>query len=444
MSWLLRGVLPAVIVWGAVLPAVYSDTRPNVVLILSDDQGIGDVGCYGGEIPTPHVDSLAAEGVTFNAWYVAAPQCTPSRFSLLTGRYPNRSRDGLMSALMFLQPGDASRGIRPEETTIAEVLQKQGYRTALFGKWHLGHGRRAFFPTRHGFDDFYGCAGGCVDYFTLSYGKLPDWYRQEEPSEDRGYATDLISDAAVGWLVEQEPGKPFFVYLSYTAPHYGNVWNPDKQHHDSILQPKPEMLNRVAHIADPKRRDYAAMVLSMDDGIGRVLQVLKRRKLEESTLVIFTSDNGADPNFGGSNGRLRGKKATLFEGGVRVPCVMRWPGRIKPGTTSRQLSSALDVFPTLCRLADADPGQFPCDGIDLTPALLEDQTLPRELYWKKGRAGALRRGPWKYVTGGGGREMLFHLPDDPGEKVNVARRQSGLLAELRTRHGIISRELSKE
>ncbi|MEP6663693.1 MAG: sulfatase-like hydrolase/transferase, partial [Verrucomicrobiota bacterium] len=282
--------------------ALFAGEKPNILFIFSDDQGMGDVSCYGSEIPTPHIDSIAKNGAKFESFYVASSVCTPSRFGLLTGKYPNRAHDNLMGALMFQIPRDDDVGIRPQEKTIAEVLQENGYRTALIGKWHLGHGLPEFAPNNHGFDYAYGTSGGCVDYFTRKYGYKPDWYRNGKPVEEPGYSTDLLTEDAVRYLAEQKSGKPFFLYLSYTAPHYGKGWDEETKKTSNILQAKDEDRARFSEIADKDRREYAGMVAALDDGVGRVLGALKKQKLEKNTLVIFACDNGADPHYGGSNG----------------------------------------------------------------------------------------------------------------------------------------------
>ncbi|PYV20095.1 MAG: hypothetical protein DMG07_00155 [Acidobacteria bacterium] len=406
--------------------------RPNFVVIFVDNLGMNDTSLYGSEIPTPSVQALARSGITFDSWYSASPVCTPSRYGLMTGRYPNRSQDGLLRALGFLGTRDLDRGIRAGETTLAEVLRKAGYQTAAIGKWHLGHADPKFFPTRHGFDSFYGFMGGCVDYFTHRYGDAPSWYRDEKLVEETGYATDLFTAEAVRYLETRAPGRPFFLYLPYNAPHYGKGWDPQKKKPVNVLQPDAKYLARVQHIPAGPRRDYAAMILAMDDGVGQVLSALRRTHLEENTLVLWISDNGGMLDYGGNNFPFRGEIGTVFEGGVRVPAAARWPGRIPAGVLSRQLGSSLDVFPTLSRLAGADVAGLPLDGVDLGAALFEKREIPRDLFWlMDDGSGALRRGAYKYVRGGKGEDLLFHLASDPGEKVNLASELTDTLAELK-------------
>ena len=415
---------------------------PNFLLIFTDDQGINDVGCYGSEIPTPHIDSLAKDGLRFTQWYSASSICTPSRYGLLTGRNPARSRDQLLSALMFLSDDDKSRGLQSNETTFAATLQKHGYGTVLIGKWHLGHGKKGFLPTRHGFDLFYGHTGGCVDFFTMRYGNTPDWYEQEELVDVTGYATDIITDRAVEYLNKRDAAQPFFLYLSYNAPHFGKGWNDGDGKTVNQLQPPPNDLARVAKIKDITRRKYAAKVVNLDDAIGRVLKSLETQGLAEDTLVIFITDHGGDPKYGGSNKPFRGSKATMFEGGIRVPCLMRWPKVISAGRESDVVTSSLDVAPTLCALAVVkDSTAF--DGVDLSSLLRGEKTElgPRELFWEtgahnelgRGRWRAIRQGDWKYVSDSEGKEYLFNIASDKLEQTNLRDTNHAKLRELRTR-----------
>ena len=422
--------------------------RPNIVLIFTDDQGMNDVGCYGSEIPTPHTDSLARDGLRFTSWYVASSICTPSRFGLLTGRNPSRSQDLLLGALMFLGPGDKSRGIHKGETTYAEMLRNHGYHTALIGKWHLGHGEKHFLPTRHGFETFIGHTGGCIDYFTMQYGNRPDWYQGEKRVPASGYATRLITDEVEKFLGRQkDAARPFYLHLAYNAPHFGKGWDEKKSTVVNIMQPHPDDLKRVGSVRDPLRREFAAMTVALDDGIGRVLQAIDDNGLRRDTLVIFMTDHGGDPRYGGSNTPFRGNKATLFEGGIRVPCLMRWPGRIAPGSVSDDVASALDLFPTFCRLAGADASPYLLDGKDLTPILTGAAGGERELFWelgshaelKRGSWRALRRRNWKYVRIPAGEEFLFNLEADPYETTNQAEKQPRIFEEMRGRSLDLSR-----
>lgn len=403
--------------------------RPNIVLIFSDDQGVNDVGCYGSEIPTPNIDRIAAEGVKLNNWYSASSICTPSRYGLLTGRNPSRSRDQLLSALMFLSDEDAKRGIHQDEQTIASVLSASGYTTALIGKWHLGHGSSDFLPVHHGFQTSKGHTGGCIDYFTMTYGIQEDWYEGTELVSKNGYATELITEEATSFLKSQQDAKkPFFLYLPYNAPHFGKGWNPSKNETVNIMQAQGSDLQRVAFIKDKIRREFAAMVVSLDDGVGQIMASLDKYGLTDNTLLIFLTDHGGDPTYGGSNYPLRGDKATLFEGGLKVPCLMRWPTKIKAGTQSDAVLSSLDLFPTFCELAGASLPNIQLDGISIGEHLLTGAVIPdRKLFWQTGRHAELARGTWtaarvgnlKYVQDAKGTEYLFDVEADPNETMDL-------------------------
>ena len=420
--------------------------RPNILLIFTDDQGWNDVGVYGSEIPTPHIDRIAAEGMKFERFYSASSICTPSRFGLLTGRNPSRSRDRLLGALMFMADEDKQRGIRPEETTIASVLREGGgYHTALLGKWHLGHGGASFLPVNHGFDLFRGHTGGCIDFFTMTYGKIPDWYHGLDLVSENGYATELITDEAVSYL-ESRAGReqPFFLYLAYNAPHFGKGYSPADDAPVNLMQPQAADLKRVASIEDKIRREFAAMTVNLDDGVGRVLETLDRTGQAERTLVIFLTDHGGDPTYGGSNHPLRGDKATLFEGGIRVPCLMRWPEAIAPGSVVETPAWSLDLFPTFCALAGVKPSGPAPDGLDLSQLLKGQQTPPRsarEFFWELGAHqelerkswAALRSAQWKYLKTPTEGEFLFDLDADPHEERNLASEQPDRLDALRDR-----------
>ena len=416
-------------------------SRPNIVLIFSDDQGVNDVGCYGSEIPTPHIDMIAQQGVKFTSWYSASSICTPSRFGLLTGQNPCRSRDKLLSALMFLAEEDRVRGLQEGETTIGHALQKGGYTTAIIGKWHLGHGGTQFLPVNHGFELFRGHTGGCIDYFTMTYGVTNDWYENTDRVPKNGYATELITYEAVNFLEKQKNADaPFFLYLPYNAPHFGKGWNPSKGETVNIMQAQGSDLKRVSFIEDKIRREFAAMVVSLDDAVGQVSATLDRLGMTDNTLLVFLTDHGGDPTYGGSNKPLRGDKATLFEGGLKVPCVMKWPNRIGPaGTVDDRVRSSLDLFPTFCAVANVKPDKA-LDGVAVTFPVRDSVVADdRTLFWQtgshvelgRGSWTALRRGSKKYVRDNNGREFVFDLDVDPNESKNLANADDQLLRHLR-------------
>lgn len=411
---------------------------PNILLIFSDDQGFHDVGCYGSEIETPHLDQLAADGMRFTQFYAASSICTPSRFGLLTGRYAHRSRDRLTGALMFLAEADRTRGIRRGETTYVGLLGERGYRTALVGKWHLGHGDKKFWPTRHGFESFFGHTGGCVDFFTLNYGNQPDWYRDEALEQTDGYATDVITDEAIRQLeLVVQDDRPFYLQVAYNAPHFGKGWNADQGQTENVMQPKPADLLRVGALSDPSRQAFAAKVVGMDAAIGRLLQTLEKLSLSENTLVIFMTDHGGDPIFGGSNLPFRGGKATLYEGGIRVPCIVRWPGQVARESVCDQVACAVDWFATFGQIAGYETPES--DGrsiLDLLRGQKVDEA--RTLIWKTGAHQelgrktwqAVRDGDWKWVKAPDQLGELFDLSQDPFEQTNLLEHRPEIAERL--------------
>lgn len=427
----------------AVLPGCHSSSsrnkrRPNIVLIMADDLGYGDVGCYGcSDIRTPAIDSLAAEGVRFTTFYSNAPECTPTRTALLTGRYQHRV-GGLECALGIGNVGrydDAIRlrrthdmGLPVEETSIARMLKNAGYATAVSGKWHLGYEPK-FFPLRHGFDSWFGPVGGAVDYFHHNeYTGEPALYENDKPVKREGYLTNLITDEAVGFI-QQRRKKPFFLYVAYTAPHTPYQGPGDK---------KPEPVAQTDYNKG-SRETYAAMVERMDQGIGRILKTLDNAGLTDNTLVIFMSDNGA--NRTGNNSPFSGYKGNLFEGGIRVPCIAKWPGVITPGTTSDQACMTMDFSRSIVRAAGTKPpAGRKFDGIDILQAVATNRlTQKRTLFWRARRGErtrkAVRDGSLKYIrlqNGNNVKEYLFDLKSDPAEKNNLLNEQPENVRKLKT------------
>ena len=436
--WMNYAPLILMVLWSSLTGAFAASAEtPNILLIFSDDQGFHDVGCYGSEIETRHLDRLAAGGMRFTQFYAASSICTPSRYGLLTGRYAHRSADQLTSALMFLAQEDKSRGLRAGETTYVTRLQEAGYRTALVGKWHLGHGEEMFWPTRHGFDSFFGHTGGCVDFFTLDYGNRPDWYRGRQLVRPNGYATDVITNEAIGELARaKQDGRPFYLHVAYNAPHFGKGWDAANEETVNVMQPRSEDLKRVEHLDDPLRRAFAAKVVGMDEGVGRLLDALERHDLDENTLVIFMTDHGGDPDYGGSNLPFRGGKATLYEGGIRVPCIVRWPQHVAPQSVCDDVACAVDWYATFGQIVGYGSGQT--DGRSIENLLLGNPAeSPRTLVWKTGAHRelgrqswqAVRDGDWKWVKAPDREAELFDLNRDPRETVD----RSGELPEVARR-----------
>jgi arylsulfatase A-like enzyme len=388
--------------------------RPNVVLILSDDHGYGDVSCYHHPegVDTPNIDRLAHRGVRFTQGYASAYVCAPTRAGLMTGRYQQR--------FGFYRAPDSRIGMPLSEITIADVLRKEGYATGVFGKWHLGI-EPAYHPLKRGFDEFYGFLGhGAHDYFNLKrttpYNSI---YRNDRIIDDTGYLTDNLGREAVSFI-ERHHEKPFFLYLPFNAVHFP-------------LQ-APEADIRRFHSGDPNRDIYLAMLYRMDLAVGKVLDALKRYDLEENTLVIFLSDNGGARNNHANNGVLRDFKHSVYEGGIRVPFLASWPARLPKNTVSHTPVISLDIFPTFCAAVGATPpGDRIYDGKNFLPLLLGDVKGPlhEALFWDGDeRKQAVRAGTWKLVDVQGKLE-LYDLDSDVSEKNDRAGQYPDVVKRLR-------------
>lgn len=399
---------------------------PNILLIVADDLGYADLGYHGSpDIQTPHLDALARSGVSFSNAYVTAPVCMPSRMGMLTGRY--QQRFGMQTL------GNDAVGIPASETNLAQMLRGGGYTTAVIGKWHLG-GDPEFRPNVRGFDEFYGFLDGNISYYPGS----GQFWHNDAPTEKPPYATDGFGEKAVDFI-HKNAGRPFFLYLAFNAPH-------------TPMQAPRHYYSRFAHIADPGRRMYAAMVAAMDDNIGRVLGALRAERIEDNTLIVFLSDNGGAPQNYSANDPLRSYKYEVFEGGVRVPLVVRWrAGGVQAGTQSDWVVSALDLVPTLLA-ASGTPYRvkLPLDGENLLPLLRgQNHTLERDrpLYWRYGPyQAAMRSGDWKLIQCGVGNNQnpaweLYHLSEDPGETKNLASAEPSRLQSLLTRFEAWDRSL---
>ncbi|MBN2354592.1 arylsulfatase [candidate division KSB1 bacterium] len=313
--------------------------KPNIVILVADDLGWGDVGYHGAEFATPHIGRIVQEGVELDRFYTC-PVCSPTRAGLLTGRYPIRF--GLQRRTV--KPW-GTRGMPPEEETLPEMLESAGYkRRAIFGKWHLGRSTIKYHPLYQGFTHFIGHYGGSIDYFSHKSMRALDWHRQLELNHDEGYSTHLIGDEAVRFIKESNDKEPFFLYVPFNAVHTPN-------------DAPQEYLDRFSHIANKKRQQKAAMTTAMDDNIGKILQALDEEKIADNTLVLFFSDNGGATGAGSTNMPLRGEKHDLFEGGIRVPAAIRWPSTIKGGRKVDVPMSYIDVLPTLQNVVGIKPDQ---------------------------------------------------------------------------------------
>ncbi|MDO8541445.1 MAG: arylsulfatase [Opitutaceae bacterium] len=425
--------------------------RPNVVFLLADDMGWGDVGFHGSDIKTPNIDKLAAAGARLEQFYVQ-PVCSPTRAALMTGRYP--IRHGLHIGVV--RPY-ARYGLPLDERTLPQALKEAGYVTAITGKWHLGHFEPAYLPTRRGFDHQYGHYNGALDYFTHLRDGGFDWHRDDKVNRDEGYATHLLAREAARLIGEHDASKPLFLYVPFNAVHS------PLQVPENYLAPYPNLKGN--------RRTYAGMLAAMDEGIGQIVAALEQKGLRKNTLIFFCSDNGGPaPGVVTSNGPLRAGKGTLYEGGVRVPAVAVWDGKIKPGSVVPAPLHMVDVYPTVLKLAGVSLAQkHPLDGRDAWPSITQGAPSPHDdiLHNITATGGAIRVGDWKLVVNGqrtdendmaargaaageGGAKKkgakkadkkspvgesieLFHISKDPYEKTNLASQQPDKVKQLRAR-----------
>lgn len=415
-----------------------STGKPNIVFILADDLGFKDVGYHGGTIKTPNIDKLASAGTRLEQFYVQ-PVCSPTRSSLMTGRYPMRY--GLQVGVV--RPW-AQYGLPLEERTLARALKEAGYTTVICGKWHLGHVSSQYLPTSRGFDHQYGHYNGALDYFTHIRDKGLDWHRNDQPLQEEGYTTELIANESVRLIEQQDASRPLFLYVPFNAVH-------------SPFQAPQSYIDMYEHIKDKRKRIYAAMTTCMDDAIGRIVSAIGRRGLTRNTLIIFCSDNGG---VGGvaDNGLLRGQKAQLYEGGIRVPALAVWPGVLKASAIVNEPLHIVDMYPTLLKLAGARLEQaLPLDGKDAWPTIAEGKPSPHEdiLFNVTPANGAIRCGDWKLVHNGSiganntGAKVeqnvfeLFNLADDPYEKNDLSEKHPKKLAELKNRLQIYANQAVK-
>lgn len=441
--------------------------RPNIVFIVADDLGYGEPACYGGkDVPTSHIDSLAQNGVRFTNGYVTAPYCAASRAGLLTGRY--QTRFGFEFNPIGAANSDPTVGLPMGERTIADALREIGYTTALIGKWHLG-GTAKYHPQRRGFDEFFGflheghyfvpppwtghvtwlrrksLPDGSKGRWTSPDGRVvwsthmgnfePDYdadnpmLRGSQPVEETSNLIEAFTREAEDFITRHQ-AQPFFLYLAYSAVH-------------SPLQGRDDYLKKFAHIGDIQRRIFAAMLAQLDDGVGRVITRLRELGLEKNTLIVFLSDNGGPTReLTSSNAPLRGEKGQLLEGGVRVPFLAQWPGRLPTGHDESRLVSSLDLFPTALAAVGANV-EAQLDGVNLLPHLAAPSNVPirREHYWRMGAQAAFIQDGWKIHRGRGDQSwQLYDLAKDPGETQDLSSQHPDRVAAL----GATWRELDAE
>ena len=391
--------------------------RPNIIYIMADDLGYADLSCYGRkDYSTPNLDKLSTQGMKFISAYSAAPLCTPTRVGFMTGRYPARFPVGLREPLV-MNAKDSMIGLSPEYYSLPLLLQNAGYETALIGKWHLGF-KPEYSPNKNGFDYFFGFNSGGLDY--ISHGGEKDGsdlYENEKAIAVDGYLTDIFEQKVIDFL--QKPHrKPFFLSVQFNAPHWPWQGPDDKAYPDTLR------LN-----AGGSPETFAIMMKELDDAVGTIINELEKQNAT-NTVVIFTSDNGGE-KFS-DMGNLTGMKFLLWEGGIKVPAFIRWPGKIKPGITEQPIIT-MDWTATIASIAGAQP-KYPFDGKDLTPLLMAQQTNnDRTFYWRvhqRNRQKAIRDGNWKWLQDEKG-EYLFDLSVDPGEKNNLREKQPAKFETLK-------------
>jgi arylsulfatase A-like enzyme len=413
-----------------VVPLAAQDReRPNVLLVITDDLGHGDLGVTGArDVRTPNLDALARQGVRFTDFYANAPLCTPTRAALISGRYQQRA--ALEEALGGASSSSAERGLAARGTSLPQLLKARGYTTGLIGKWHLGY-KPEFSPQAHGFDTFWGIKSGYVDYYHHTDGAgRPDLFDGDAPVTVEGYMTDLVTERATRF-VRDHRARPFFLEVAYTAPH----WPYQPPGRPSRARNNARHLD--ARDDDPgTRADYAAMVERVDAGIGQLVRLLDSLGIARNTLVIFTNDNGGE--WLSRNQPFRHRKWTLWEGGIRVPTIMRWPGRIAPRQVTAQVGITMDLSATIVAAAGARlPEQARYEGIDLLPVVTARAPVrDRALFWRTRAGGftqeAVRDGDWKLMVDGTS-AMLFNVRRDPGEVDDLAAKHPDITRRLATR-----------
>jgi len=399
-------------------------SRPNILFILADDMGWGDLSCYGRpDYRTPNLDLLAAQGVRFTDAYSASAVCTPTRCAFITGRYPARSKIGLIEPL----PANNHRvGLEPGNPTIASLLKANGYKTALIGKWHLGF-RPEWGPNAHGFDEFFGILSGAADYHLHKNGLgEPDLYENLTPVERNGYLTDLFTDRAVDYITQRRTA-PFYLSLHYTAPHWpwqGRKGGEQVTFTDRTTEPANMRVGGSLKL-------YAEMMRSLDQGVGRVMKALKAAGLDRNTLVIFTSDNGGE-RFS-YQWPFAGRKGELLEGGIRVPAIVRWPGVVPANRVTGQMAISMDWTATILAAAETRAAEkSPLDGINLLPVIKGASPVhDRTFFWRIYDQDALRQGKWKYFRNAGQR-YLFDLSMDQREQAEFSKQHPEVLERLAT------------
>ena len=454
MKFTLIGVFA--VLFASALPA----QPPNVVLIVSDDQGYPDLGCIGTKFMiTPNLDKLAAGGVRATSFYVTWPACTPSRGSILTGRYPQRNglydmvRNDMVnyghrySPEEYALSPEMTLGLDVREKTIGDMLQAVGYATGVVGKWDMGQARR-FLPLQRGFDFFYGHGNNGIDYYTHERYGVPSLFRgNARTEEDKGtYVTDVFRHEASRFIGEHAGKKPFFLYLPFNAPHGASSFGEgteegSKKVTEGVQAPEKYVAMYRGKVKDERLARYCGAVTCMDEAIGELMKLLEKNKIADDTLVMFLSDNGGSGN--GGNAPLKGAKSTMWEGGLRVPFIARWPGKIPAGKVTDEFLTSLELVPTILAATGATaPDGVKLDGYDMLPVLRGEMKSPRKsMFWQRRGDKAARFENWKWVDAPAGKGKgggLFDLSADIGEthdlskeKPEIAKMMKAKFAEWR-------------
>jgi arylsulfatase A-like enzyme len=399
--------------------------RPNIIYIMTDDMGYGDLSCYGNnKFITPNLDKLASQGVKFLNAYAAAPVCTPTRAALMTGRYPARVPVGLLEPLRSPKL-DSAYGLTRDIPSLGSLMKASGYETVLIGKWHLGF-MPQHSPTKNGFDYFFGIHSGGADYISHkgeNGSRAYDLYEDDSLVYTEGYLTDLFSQKSASFISQQH-NKPFFLMVMFNAPHWPWQGRRDTAYSDT-----------TGYTAGGSASVYASMMKSLDDGVGKIMQALNESQLNNNTLVIFTNDNGGERYS--DNGGLSKSKMSLWEGGIRVPAFVKWPGKIEAGITTQQIATTMDWTATILNAAGAEPNKdFQLDGIDLMPVLTgKSNPINRTLYWRtfqRSKQKAVRDGKWKYLKDEKG-EYLFDLSVDEQEKNDLKTKEKNKFENMKVK-----------
>ncbi len=443
--WCLAKLIVFVIVLVTFTANLRADARPNILLIVSDDQGWPDLGCMGVKpIETPTLDQLAAQGVRATSFYVTWPACTPSRGSILTGRYPQRNglydmvRNDMVdyghryTSEEYAVSPEMTLGLDVREKTIGNVLQASGYRTAVVGKWDMGQAKR-FLPLQRGFDFFYGHGNNGIDYFTHErYGVHSIFRGNQRSTEDRGqYITDVFEREALSFLKDTDE-RPWFLYLCFNAPHGASSFGTDVPGEKKKVgvQAPPQVVQRQLDRGVPKNlAQYYAAVSHMDQSIGRLVKYIESTGQSDNTLIMFMSDNGGSGN--GGNSPLRGQKSTMWEGGLRVPFIARWPSKLPAGKVTEEFLTSLELFPTIASAAQARPtSDLKLDGYDMIHTLAGEKSSPREqMFWKRQGDKAARFGKWKWLQSAKG-NGLYDLLSDLGESHDLSSTHPEILNQV--------------